>query len=142
MLQQPILSGLVPFAAEVRRSNLPFASAVKSIVYLNVDSQVRLPPIGQMPTLPDEKTSLLNVDGPIMMVKGVKDLEAVTEERTTTLFDLEVAGSPYRSSQRLARVKMSLMEEGPLPAGKTSPTTDFFQYVVLIRDGKALTKFE
>ena len=143
VLQEAVYSErFTPFAAKVKNSDLGLAPAIQSIVCYNLDSEVRLPATGQMPTPPDEKTGLLNVDGPIVMVKGIKDLEEVTEETSITLFNLGAANSPYQSGQRLAGVKVNLMGRDVLPANPSQPTTDFFQYVVLIRGSEALTKLE
>ena len=143
VLQSRVLSeSFTPFAAKLTRSTLSLGRAIKSIVVYNLDSEVRLPPIGQFPTPPDEKTSLLNADGPLVMVKGINDLREVTEDHTITLFDLEAADSPYRKSQRLAGVKVNLMGGDALPTDASEPTIDFFQYVVLTRGSEALTRLE
>ena len=131
-----------PFAAKIKNSNLTFAGSIKSIVCYNLDSEIRLPANDQFPAPPDEKTGLLNVDGPLVMVKGIKDLERATQAQTVTLFSLEAPNSPYRSSQRLAGVKVNLMGRDVLPTDPSQPTTDFFQYVVLTRGSEALTKLE
>lgn len=143
VLQSRVMEdGFTPLAAKIKHSNLPFANGVISIVCYNVDSEVRLPIIGQFPAPSDEKTSVLNVDGPIVMVKGMKDLTEVTEEHTITLFNLSAPNSPYNAMQRLAGVKVNLMGSDVLPTDKSQPTTDFFQYVVLIRNSEALTRLE
>ena len=131
-----------PFAARIKQSSLPFAAAIKSIVCYNVDSEIYLPPIGQFPTPPDEKTGLLNADGPITMVKGISELKEVTSDHTITLFNLERPNSPYRTSQKLAGVKVNFFGEDVLPRNDSQATTDFFQYVVLSRGSEALTKIE
>lgn len=131
-----------PFAAKLKNSNLPFTKAVKSIVCYNLDSEKRLPTTEQFPGPPDEKTRLLNADGPIVMVKGIKDLQEATKENTITLFNLEAANSPYKTSQKLARVKVNFFGKDILPHNESQPTTEFFQYVVLSRNSKALTRVE
>ena len=132
----------MPFAAKAKGFDWPLAQAIKSIACYNLDSEVRLPPTGQYPAPPDEKTSLLNVDGPLVLVKGIKDLREATEDHTITLFNLEAADSPYQNNQRLAGVKVNIMGEDVLPSDESEPTTHFFQYVVLTRNSPALTRLE
>nr|WKN35215.1 hypothetical protein K4G66_22820 [Tunicatimonas sp. TK19036] len=140
VLQDRVMGGgFTPLAAKIKKSDLPCADAVASIVCYNIDSEVRLPATGQYPAPPDEKTTLLNVDGPFVLVKGIKDLEEATEENTITLFDLDAPASPYTATQRLAGVKVNLMGSDVLPTDESQSTTDLFQYVVLIRNSKALT---
>ena len=142
VLQSHINQDRTTFAAKVKHADLPFSNAIKSIVCYNLDSEMRLPATGNFPTPPDEKTSLLNADGPITVVKGIKDLKEVTQENTITLFNIEAANSPYRTSQRLIRIKVNLMGEDVLPASESQATTDFFQYVILSRNSNTLTKIE
>lgn len=142
VLQSPTSQARTSFAAKLKQSDLPFAKAIKSIVCYNLDSEVRLPPTGSFPAPPDEKSGLLNADGPILIVNGIKDLKEVTKERTVTLFNLEAANSPYNDSQRLMRVNVNFLGEDILPGDESQSTIDFFQYVILSRNSKALTKIE
>jgi hypothetical protein len=141
VLQSGINQGnSTPFAAKIRKSGLSLANQVKSIVCYNLDSEVFFPKNDQYPTPPDEKISFLNVDGPLLMVNGINDLKEVTQENTITLFDLEKLNSPFKSSQRLAGVKVNFLGNDVLPNNVSQSTTEFFQYVILIRNSKALTK--
>jgi hypothetical protein len=99
-----------------------------------------MPKNNQYPSPPDEKTSLFNLDGPFVLAKGIKDLEEVTTENTITLFNLNKIDSPYRNNQNLASMKVNLFGDDLIPNNVNQKTTDFFQYVVLIRNSKALTK--
>jgi hypothetical protein len=129
-----------PFAGKIKRSNLPFSKEVQSIVCLTLDSEMNMPKNNQYPSPPDEKTSLFNLDGPFVLSKGIKDLKEVTTENTITLFNLNKIDSPYRNNQKLASMKVNLFGDDLIPNNVNQKTTDFFQYVVLIRNSKALTK--
>jgi hypothetical protein len=131
---------IYPFAGKIKRSNLPFSKKIQSIVCLTLDSEMNMPKNNQYPSPPDEKTSLFNLDGPFVLAKGIKDLKEVTTENTITLFNLNKKDSPYRNNQRLASMKVNLFGDDLIPNNINQKTTDFFQYVILIRNSKALTK--
>ncbi|MCC9165229.1 hypothetical protein [Pontibacter harenae] len=133
---------IYPFAAKIKRSDLPFANKVQSIVCLTLDSEMSLPKNHQFPSPPDEKTSLINSDGPVTIVKGIKDLRAVTHQNTITLFSLNSANSPYKRNQNLAGIKVNLVGNDILPSNTEQKTTGFFQYAILVRNSKALTSLE
>lgn len=135
-------ANFTPFAAKLKASDLPFADKVASIVCFNVDGEMRLPATPQFPGPADEKTALLSADGPIVLVQGINDLKAVTEENSLTLFDIQAEGSPYRSSQQLMGLKVNFLGGNIYPANETVPTTEYFQYVILSRNSEALTKLQ
>lgn len=133
---------IYPFAAKVKRSNLPYAQKLQSLVCFTLDSEVILPENDQVPTPPDGKTALLNHDGPILLAKGIKDLKEVTRENSITLFHLDKPNSPYRNNQKLASIKVNLFGDHLVPSDEKQSTTDFFQYVFLIRNSNALSKLD
>lgn len=113
---------------------------VQSIVCYNLDGEVYFPKNPQYPSPEDEKLSSLNDDGPITLVKGINDLKEVTDENTMTLFSLVGEDSPYHTNQNLAGLKVNFFGPDVLPSNKDIPTTDFFQFIILNRNSKALTK--
>ncbi|GHA63496.1 hypothetical protein [Pontibacter akesuensis] len=133
---------IYPFAAKIRRSDLPFANKVQSIACLTLDSEMALPQNEQFPSPPDGKTALVNADGPFTLVQGIRDLREVTSPHTITLFDLRQPGSPYSNSQKLAGIKVNLMGGDILPHSAQQVTTGFFQHVILVRNSRALTSLE
>jgi hypothetical protein len=74
-------------------------------------------------------------------VKGIQDLKELSRPNSISLFKLNSAHSPYATSQNLITVKSRLFGENIIPVEKTH-TTDFFQYVFLLRNSKALTKLD
>ena len=131
-----------PFACKLKLSDVGYGKRIKSIMCYNLDSEAYFPKNDQYPSPSDEKTEMLNVDGPLVMVKGIKDLRASTTENSTTLFNLDKEQSPYQNSQLLAGVKVNFFGGEVLPHNEVQKTTDFFQYVILIRNSKALTRLE
>jgi hypothetical protein len=134
-LQAPLRIG-VPFAALIKQSNLPFHDKIVSLNILSLGSDMMIPP-GFKPQPAGGKVGYFNSNGPFVFVDGIKDLKAVTEENSLTIFKLDEPGSPYRQSQKLARVK-TWVAKSFIPLGN-AVTTDLFQYAVLVRDSKALT---
>ena len=114
---------------------------VKSIVVYHSDSEVYLPKNSQFPTPDSEKIGFLNDDGPITLVKGINDLEEITEPNSITLFNINGDDSPYKNSQNLAGIKVNFFAEDLLPLSSNNATVDYFQYVILGRNSKALTKY-
>lgn len=70
-----------------------------------------------------------------MVVKPKK----TSEKQTITLFDIDRDDSRYQKGQKLIQFKMNFMGEGFTPYDKYIPTADFFQYVILLRNVKAMT---
>ena len=143
VLQAPVgKNRYTHFAAIAKASDYDFANRITSIVCYTLDSETYLPKNGNFPTPPDERTGMLNADGPITLVKGIKDLEEVTESKTVTLFDLDSDGSPYRKEQYLAGAKVNFFGGDVLPSDLFRVTTDYFQCVLLVRDSGALNGFQ
>ena len=130
------------FAARLKRAQLPYASHLQSIVCFTLDSEMRMPKVGTFPTPPDEKIGGFNGDGPLITVKGIKELKKVTEEGSITLFDLKGEGSPYKNSQHLCSIHVTLVGADMLPNNESQKTTDFFQYAILLRNSRALSKLK
>lgn len=142
VMQEPVgNSSAAPFGARLKRSNLDFLNRVSSLVVYHIDSEVYFPENEQFPTPGDEKIGFLNNDGPITLVKGINDLEAISGPNTVTLSVLNKATSPYRKSQALAGIKVNFFGNDLLPKSPGAATTDCFQYVILGRNSEALTKY-
>lgn len=133
-------ANVTPFAAKLASAHLPYAERIRSLVCLTLDSEMRMPDTGSYPVPPDEKVSGFNADGPFVAVKGIKDLKAASEANTITLFDLDAEGSPYRQNQRLSTIYVNLFGDDIAPNRTTQNTTDFYQFVFLIRNSRALTR--
>ncbi len=107
-----------------------------------LDSEMYLPKNDQFPTPEGEKIDLANADGPLMLLKGIKDAKNVTEENTITLFKLDKTDSPYRDSQRLLGLRSRVFGEDLLPENEDVSTVESFQYLVLLRNSGANSGLE
>lgn len=136
-------SNIYPFAGKLKRQNMyPQFQNVQTIACLTLESEMYLPPTEEMITPPNKKMSQFNVDGPILLTKGINDMKGITTENSITLFHLNKPNSPYGKSQRLAGIKVNVVGEDVLPNNLQQATTDFYQYVMLIRGSKSLSPIE
>ena len=130
-----------PFAAKLKRSNYLGPDAICSLICLPLESSMYLPAtIRGYPKPPNEQLGWFNADGPLALVNGIEDLKSSSQLQTLTLFRLAGVDSPYGTDQRLLGVRSTLMGNNILASTTTQPTTDYYQYVVLLRGSKALTK--
>ena len=134
-LQKAATSGVKPFAEELSDSGFK----TTSLVSYTLDSEMYLPENPQFPTPPEEKIDWVNADGPLMLVKGIYDLKEVSIPNTITLFKLNTPGSPYFKSRHLISSKVRVFGNNIVPLENTA-VTDYFQYVFLLRNSKALTQ--
>lgn len=136
-LQNITENGKETFAAGLKRSGIK----TTSFVSYTIDSEMYLPKISQFPTPEDEKVDWINADGPLQLVKGINDLKELSKPNSVTLFKIDSKSSPYLKSQHLINVKSRVFGENIVPR-KGTFTTDYFQYVFLLRNSKALTKLK
>ncbi len=134
---------IYPFAAKLKRqTGYPQFQKIQTIACLTLESEMYLPPFEGMPTPPDKKTSQFNVDGPVLLTKGIKDLKALTAPNSVILFHLDNKNTPYKNSQRLAGIKVNILGDEVLPNNAQQVTNDFFQHVILMRGSKSLSPIE
>lgn len=136
-LQKKTESGRETFAAGLKEAGIK----TTSFVSYTIDSEMYLPKNPQFPTPEDEKVDWLNADGPLMLVKGINDLKELSKPNAITLFKLNSSNSPYLKSQNLITVKSRAFGENIVPL-ENSSAADYFQYVFLLRNSKALTKLK
>ncbi len=98
-------NGYKSFAARLKK-HFP-KNQINTFVCYNIDSEVYFPKNDQYPSPNDEKTKILNEDGPIMLVKGINDLKCLSNVNSVTLFKLNSEMSPYNSSQYLSGIKVN-----------------------------------
>lgn len=125
----------IPFAERLITSGFKTAT----LVSYTLESEMYLPPNPQFPTPPGEKINWVNADGPFILLKGINDLKALSKPNAITLFKLNSDNSPYSKSQDLLYLKSRLFGDNMIP-GKGLFTTDYFQYIFILRNSKALTR--
>jgi hypothetical protein len=136
-LQTKIENGKETFASNLKKAGIK----TSSLVSYTLDSDMYLPKNPQFPTPEDEKVDWYNADGPLQVVKGINDLKALSKPSTITLFKLNSPNAPYYKLQNLIQVKSRVFGENMVPEKGTN-TCDYFQYVFLLRNSKALTKLK
>lgn len=137
VLQAPVEGGAKPFAALVRESNLPMRDKVVSITCAYIDCQMMLltaylPPMWQNPGKTFSRVGQLNNNGPMMYTEGIDTLMALSKPNTLTLFQLNETAA----GQQPTRVQYSafMPKEQQLQLAPNRPTTDYFQYLILVRN--------
>lgn len=130
-------SGRETFAVKLKELGIK----TTSLVSYTIDSDMYLPKNPQFPTPKGEKINWMNADGPLMLVEGINDLKELSKPNEISLFKLNSANSPYSKSQNLINVKSRAFGESIIPKDGTF-TTDYFQYVFLLRNSDALSKLK
>ncbi len=126
VLQAPV-NGVEPFAALVRRSDLPAARSLASIVLLSLDSAVMVPAGGRK-----ARMTTFNVDGPMIRVQGAASLRAASAPGAFSVFDLGARGSPYLTSPDFATIR-STIGQAFTPDDPKAPATAYARYVGVFR---------
>lgn len=137
VLQHAIKKDGKPFAERLKNSGFK----TSSIISYTLDSEMYLPKNPQFPTPEDQKIGWINADGPFMLVKGINDFKELTQPNSMTLFKLNSKDSPYQNSDKLISIKSRMFGESFTPEEKTN-TLDYFQYMVLLKNSKALTPIQ
>lgn len=137
VLQQGVKKDKKPFAEGLKNSGFK----TSSIISYPLDSEMYLPKNPQFPTPENEKIDWINADGPFMLVKGINDFKDFAKLNSITLFKLNAKNSPYQHSDKLISVKSRMFGESFTPQENTH-TLDYFQYVVITRNSKALTPIQ
>lgn len=137
VLQNVTENGKETLASELKKSGIK----TTSFVSYTLDSEMYLPKNPQFPTPENEKVDWINADGPLQLVKGINDLKELSKPNSITLFKLNSKNSPFLKSQHLISVKSRVFGESIVPK-KGTFTTDYFQYVFILRNSKALTKLK
>ncbi|MCX2449753.1 hypothetical protein OQX61_00600 [Pedobacter sp. PLR] len=126
-----------------QNENLPLKGKILSIVMLYVDSKMMIPTFAIPEAWQDKgkRFSMItqfNHDGPLLNVEGIADFKAVTKPNTATLFNLKAKGSPYLlKSLNIKYADMMPKNMRVLLDEKGKYTTDYFQYMVLVRNSEA-----
>lgn len=137
VLQHGVKKNEKPFAERLKNSGFK----ISGIVSYTLDSEMYLPKNPQFPAPDDQKIGWINADGPLMLVKGINDFKEFTQPNSITLFKLNANNSPYQHSNKLISIKSIMFGESFTPQENTN-TLDYFQYMVLLRNSKALTPLQ
>ncbi|MBD2755242.1 CPBP family glutamic-type intramembrane protease [Spirosoma validum] len=133
VLQSPPLKSTKPFACLVKESGIKVVSITCS--YLDCYSMLPttfLPPFWQDKGKTYTRLNKFNNDSELMHSEGIEAMRAATRPNSLTLFALDRAGSFAR--QMPIRIKYSPFMPQKIEFDPQRPMTDYFQYIVLVRD--------
>lgn len=133
VLQSPLMNGGKPFACLAKESGVKVVSITCS--YLDCYSMIPtafLPPFWQDKGKTYSRLAKFNNDSELMHTEGIEAMRAATRSNTMTLFALDRPGS--FAHQMPIRIKYSPFMPQKIEFDPTRPMTNYFQYVVLIRD--------
>lgn len=136
-LQSGTTAATTPFATQLKQTG----TKITSIVSFPIDSEMYVPKNPNYPSPNDHKLSWMNADGPLMLVEGINDLKILSNFGANTLFKINTKNTPYINSQNLINIKSLAFAENIIPNPEKN-TTDYFQYALITRNSKALTKLD
>lgn len=125
------------FASRLKNSDLGFKNKIASIGMFYIDGSLMLPIRYTSEETQKAKKDFYYIDSVINnsdefnKILGISNLKKVTKRDSTTIFNLNNNDSPYQKQLELINN----------PDYKSSVTTDFIQYAVLIRDSKSTNPF-
>lgn len=124
-------NGIQPFAAWIKANK----NHVLSIAHLALDCYAYIPKGSGMPTPEDEMTEWASINGPIMYLHNVVNIDKAFESPTIAICKLDAKNSPF--NQGLDFVKqhssLSFLTGGNIEPDESKATTDYFQYVFVTK---------
>jgi len=120
--------------------SLPLQGKIVSIALIYLDSKMSMPSAALPAQFQDKGKrftafSQYNHDGPLIVLDGIEDFKTVTTANSTTLFDLHAAGSPYFTKILNINYADIMPKDQRLYFNEKGKfVTDYFQYVVLVRN--------
>ncbi|WBA40550.1 erythromycin esterase family protein [Hymenobacter canadensis] len=144
VLQSPLEGGTTLFAGLVRQSDLPVRDKVVSLLCVFSECQLlmptsSLPAAWQAPGQRFTPTDKFNHDGPLTRIVGLEELKRRTQPGSSTIFQLNAPAAAAN------RQPIRVTYAPGIPAGQQIrfrsdlPNTAYVQYLVLVRNSRALT---
>jgi hypothetical protein len=133
VLQSAPIKSAKPFACLVKESGIKVVSITCSYLdsYMMLPTAF-LPPFWQEKGKSYSRLDKFNNDSELMHSEGIETMRAVTRPHSTTLFALDREGSFAR--HKPIRIKYSPFMPQKIEYDPQRPMTDYYQYVVLVRD--------
>ena len=143
--QAPLADGRLKFAGMIQASDLPMKGKTVSVTCSYVDSFMMvpsqyLPPFWQEKGKAYSRVNKFNSNGPMMTVSGTDELIKQSQPNTITLFKLP--GTAAGKAPITATYSPFMPAEQRLNFDPKRPTTDYFQYIVLIRNSEMTEPFQ
>ena len=142
--QAPMVDGNKAFAAQIQASDLPMRGKTVSLLCRYVDSFM-MTPTAYLPPFWQDKGNVytrldkFNDNGPMMTIDGIKDFMAQSQPNTVTLFKL--LGTAAGMAPITATYSPFMPADQRLTFDPKRPTTDYFQYIVLVRNSDMTEPF-
>ncbi|GAB3882141.1 TraB/GumN family protein [Spirosoma agri] len=139
VLQSPPLGSAKPFACLIKESDLPLHDKIVSITFSYLDSYSMVPTAFIPPFWQDKgktytRLNKFNQDSELMHTEGIESMRAATRPNTLTLFALDRPGSFARTTPIRIKYAPFMPKSQQMKFDPAHPTTDYFQYVILVRD--------
>ena len=128
-----------PFACLVKESDLYLHDKVVSITFSYLDSYsmvptAYLPPFWQDKGKTYTRLDKFNQDSELMHTEGIDAMRAATRPNSLTLFALDRPGSFARKTPIRIKYAPYMPKTQQMQFDPAHPTTDYFQYVILVRN--------
>ncbi len=135
VLQQPPVGSGKPLACLVRESGI----SVVSLVCRYLDSFMMLPTAFLPPFWREKgktfsRLDKFNTDSELMRTEGMEGMRTATNPNSMTLFALDRPGSFARKTPIRIKYASFMPPSQRMQFDPSRPTTDYFQYIVLIRN--------
>lgn len=128
---QGAMQRVVPAAARIAAADP--SARIASIVLVPIGSKALM----YVPTGPGKTTAmkldLFNVNGPLSKMAGSADLAAVAPAGRISVYDIDRAGSPYRSGNDFAVIRTSIGQDF-VPADPALPSVRYARYLGVVRE--------
>ncbi|WP_306351113.1 hypothetical protein [Flavobacterium sp. '19STA2R22 D10 B1'] len=126
-----------------KNPDLQLDGKILSLALLYVNSKMTIPTIA-LPEAWQEKdkkftaTKHFNHDGELINMEGIEDFKIVTKPNSNTLFNLAGIASPFFHKNIVIHYADTMPKGQRLLLNENGKyTTDYFQYIILVRDSEA-----
>ncbi len=140
ILQAAPTDGSLSMATMLRRSELPVHDKIVSLACQYVGSKMMtptafLPAFWQEPGRTYSRVDKFNNDGPMLTTAGIEAMKAATQPNTLTL--IRLVGTPAGEQPFQITHSPFMPKEQQINFDPIRPATDYFQYIILIRNSDA-----
>ncbi len=140
-INQNEINGEMPLAQLLKNTYTVSSIAIVTSKSENMCPSTSLPRFIRVEGKKFGSTKAVNNDGFLFSTKGINNLKKVSQSNTSTLFKLNGLNSPYNKGLLLCKTK-GKFGGGIIPTNKKASTIDYFQYIILVRDSRAVDSFE
>jgi hypothetical protein len=134
---QDSINSDVPFAAMLKKSELPLKNKIISMPVFCVESSsmlptAYLPPMAQQKGTIFSQVSMVNDDSFVYTVNGIKTFRQYVAKNQVVLFKLNNSNSPYQKGLDMVASSSQFDKAFNWAGGKNLATTNYFQYAFVV----------